>query len=303
MADTDSLPTRYTWKGFIRLSLVSVPVKSFNAVVSGDESELHQLHKEDHQRIRYKKTCPVHGEVPKEEIVSGYEYAKDQYVVVEPEELDKLYRESDKAINIDGFISPEKIDPVYFSGRTYYLTPDGATGLKPYVLLHKAMKERDLVAVARAVLYGREQPLLLRALDGLLAMTMLTYPEKVRKPEAFKSEIKDVEFDEEEVELTATLIEAREIERLDLARYKDRFAEKLQELIKAKVEGKEIVAPEEAEAPQVINLMEALKKSLAQSKGKAPAKEAARGADRKKAAPSARSRSAASAKGKKRKTG
>jgi len=301
MSDTDSMPTRYSWKGFIRLSLVSIPVKSFNATVTSGERELHQLHQEDFQRIRYKKTCPVHGEVPKEEIVSGYEFAKDQYVVVEPEELDKLYRESDRAVNIDGFISPEKIDPVFFSGRTYYLTPDGPTGLKPYVLLQKGMKDRDLVAVARAVLYGREQVLLLRPLDGLLAMTMLTYAEKIRKPEAFKTEVKEVEFDKEEVELTATLIEAREIERFDFARYKDRFVEKLDELIRAKVEGKEITPPPEAEAPRVINLMEALKKSLAQAKGKAPAKEAAKEETRKKAAPSARSRSAA--KGRKRKTG
>src|SRR5262245_28424028 len=206
MADPDSLPTRHSWKGFIRLSLVSIPVKSFNAAVSGEESELHQLHKEDLQRIRYKKTCPVHGEVPKEEIVSGYEYAKDQYVVVEPEEIDKLYRESDRAINIDGFIPPHEVDAAYFNGRTYYLTPDGATGLKPYVLLQKAMKERELVAVARAVLYGREQPLLLRAVDGVLVMTMLNYPEKIRKPGVFKAEVKDIEFDQEEVELTATLI-------------------------------------------------------------------------------------------------
>lgn len=133
-------------------------------------------------------------------------------------------------------------------------------------------------------------------------MTMLTYAEKIRKPEAFENEVKEVEFDKEEVELSATLIEAREIERFDFSRYKDRFVEKLDELIRAKVEGKEITPPPEVEAPRVINLMDALKKSLAQAKGKAPAREAAKAEARKKAAPSARSRTAA-AKGRKRKTG
>ncbi len=302
MADADSLPTRYSWKGFIRLSLVSIPVRSYNAAVSGGERELHQLHKVDLQRIRYKKTCPGHGEVPKEEIVSGYEYAKDQYVVVEPEELDKLYRESDKAINIDGFIPPEKIDPIYYSGRTYYLTPDGPTGEKPYVLLQKGLKDRDLMGVARAVLYGREQVLLLRPLDGILAMTMMSYPEKVRKPEVFRSEVKEAEFDEEEVDLTATLIDARKFKQFDFSRYKDRFVEKLDELIRAKVEGKEITPPPEVEGPRVINLMDALKKSLAEAREKAPAREEEKEQVRKKAAPSARARSSA-AKGRKRKTG
>src|ERR1041385_2323455 len=143
MGEEDCMPPRYSWKGFIRLSLVSIPVRSYNAVESSSDIHLNQLHKVDHARIQYKKFCPVHGEVTKDDIVSGYEYAKGQYVVVEPEELDKLYRESDKAITIDGFIKAETIDPVYYTGRTNYLLPDGAPGLKPYELLQEGMAQED----------------------------------------------------------------------------------------------------------------------------------------------------------------
>src|SRR5947209_12151689 len=113
---------RSTWKGFLRINLVSVPVKAYTATASGGgEVRLNQLHKECHSRINYKKTCPIHGEVPNDEIVSGYEYSKGQYVVVDTAELDKLRTEDDKAIKIDTFVAPDAVDPVYYTGKTYYL--------------------------------------------------------------------------------------------------------------------------------------------------------------------------------------
>ncbi|HEY2414729.1 MAG TPA: Ku protein, partial [Pirellulaceae bacterium] len=118
------MPPRSSWKGYLRLSLVTVPVQAFNAAASdGGEVHLHQLHASCHNRIRYKKNCPVHGEVPNDEIVMGFEHAKDQYVVVEDKEVDKLRTPADRAITIDTFIAAAAIDPAYFDGRTYYLTP------------------------------------------------------------------------------------------------------------------------------------------------------------------------------------
>src|ERR1700674_5406928 len=120
------MAARSAWKGFLKLNLVTVPVKAFTATSSGGgEIHLNQLHSVCNSRIQYKKTCPIHGEVPSGEIVSGYEYTKGQYVVVDTDEISKLRSEDDKAITIDTFIAPTVIDPVYYTGKTYYLVPDG----------------------------------------------------------------------------------------------------------------------------------------------------------------------------------
>jgi DNA end-binding protein Ku len=122
---------RSSWKGYLKLSLVSVPVRGYTANVAASEIRLNQLHSECHNRIRYQKTCPVHGEIPKEEIVSGYEYAKGEYVVIEPEELTRIRGERERAVTLDAVVSQHTIDPVYFTDKTYYLVPDGAVGQKP----------------------------------------------------------------------------------------------------------------------------------------------------------------------------
>ena len=114
------MAARASWKGFLKLSLVSVPVKAFTSTATSSEIRLNQLHGECHNRIRYRKVCPEHGEVGNDEIVSGYEYGKDQYVIIEEEELDKLRTENDKSITIDGFVDDKKQDTVYQNGRTYY---------------------------------------------------------------------------------------------------------------------------------------------------------------------------------------
>src|SRR5262245_10845991 len=164
------MAARSSWKGFLKLSLVSVPVKAYTANASGgSEIRLNQLHAECHSRINYKKTCPIHGEVPADKIVSGYEYSKGQYVVVDTDELDKLRTEDDKAINIDTFVSPDEVDPVYSSGKTYYLVPDGPVAQKSYAVLQEAMVEMGRQAIARVVMHGKEQVVWLRPMDNLLS--------------------------------------------------------------------------------------------------------------------------------------
>ena len=134
------MPPRTSWKGFIKLSLVSVPVKAFTANDPGAQIRLNQLHCDCNSRIAYKKVCPVHGEVGNDQIARGYEHAKGQYVVIEDEELGKLRTKSDHSVNIEGFVAPDALDPVYHAGRTYYLLPDGAVGQKPYRLLVRGMQ-------------------------------------------------------------------------------------------------------------------------------------------------------------------
>jgi DNA end-binding protein Ku len=122
---------RYSsWKGYLKISLVSVPVKAYTASSSSAKVSLNQLHAGCNNRIQYKKTCPVHGEVAAAEIVSGYEYTKGQYVVIDTDELEKLRTESDRSINVTTFVTADTIDPLYDSGKNYYLLPDGPVGQK-----------------------------------------------------------------------------------------------------------------------------------------------------------------------------
>ena len=254
-----------SWKGFLKLSLVSVPVKAYTATATGSDITLHQLHAKTHTRIQYKKFAPEVGEVSQDEIVKGYEYAKGQYVIVDEEELDKLRTESDKSVRIDGFIKPDQLSSIYMAGRTYYLTPDGPVGQKPYSLLMKSMEANTVCAVAEVVISQKEQVVLVRPIDGVLAMTVLIRKDEVKPASAFKDEIAETQLSEAEISLTDTLIKASMIKSFDYGHYKDVYKEKLTKLIQLKIEGKEVVQVRDPEEPRIINLMEALKRSVAEA--------------------------------------
>jgi DNA end-binding protein Ku len=254
---------RSSWEGFVRLSLISVPVKAYAADVGGHgKIAFHQLHAKCHSRIHHKKVCPIHGAVSNDEIVSGYEYAKDEYVVVDPKELAKLRPGSDRTINIDVFVQPDAIDPIYYTDRTYYLAPDGKAGQKPYAILHQAMAEENRYAVATMVLAGRDHVVLIRPLDRILAVTFLDYAAQVKTPAAFDEEIPDAKVSSQELKLARTLVQESTPEKFDFAAYKDDYTEKVTELVEAKTSGKKIVAARHGEEPHITNLMDALRRSL-----------------------------------------
>jgi DNA end-binding protein Ku len=261
------MAARSSWKGYLKFSLISVPVKGYSARTSGGSIALHQLHAKCHRRIKYKKTCPIHGEVSKDEIVSGYEYADGQYVVIEPDELDQIRGESERAINVDAVVPLKSIDPLYYTDKTYYLVPDGAVGQKPFVLIQKALADDNLAAIARAVLFGREELVLIRPVENVIALTALLYESEVTHAETVADEVESPTLAKEEVELTKTLVKAFSKKKLSIAAYQDEYIGHLTQLIEAKVAGKEIVTPPQAEQPHVINLMDALKKSVAQASG------------------------------------
>jgi DNA end-binding protein Ku len=255
---------RYSWKGFLRLSLVSVPVQAFSAQEREDgKIALHQLHDKDHARIRYVKVCPQHGEVKNDEIVSGYEVSKDEYVVIEPDEIDALRTPGEKAITLDTFVAPDTIDLLYFSGRNYFLMPDGEAGVKPYTVLHQAMEKQNKWGVGQAVMFGREHLVLVRPQDDLLSLALLNYADAVRSADGF--ELGEVKVSATELQLAETLIKASTAKRFDITKYKDEYVHKLRELIDAKVEGREIVTPPSQDEPVVVNLMEALRASVAKA--------------------------------------
>jgi DNA end-binding protein Ku len=262
-------PARTSWKGFLKLSLVSVPVKAFTANEASAEVHLNQLHKGCNSRIKYQKVCPEHGELNQEQIVSGYEYAKGEYVVVDPEEVDKLRTKADRAVSIDGFVPADSVDARYYAGKTWYLLPDGVAGERPYALLHRGMLDNEVVAIAQVVIAGREQLVLVRPMGRMLVMTGLHYHKKVKASHEFEEEVAAIEFKPDEVALTNTLIGATKVADFDLEKYNDTYVAKLQQLIQMKVDGREIVAAPDHEEPKILNLMDALKKSVAEAQARA----------------------------------
>jgi DNA end-binding protein Ku len=254
-----------SWKGFLKLSLVSVPVAAYSANESSARPTLHQLHQTCHSRIRYQKTCPIHGEVSRDEIVSAFEYAKGQYVVIDKDELTAVRGERERAIGIDAVIRQGTIDPLLFTERSYYLLPDGKEALKAYFLLQECLAQDELEAVGQGVLFGREELVLVRPVEDVLSLTALKYDAEVREPDQVRSVAKPA-LKKEEIALTRTLLESYTRDDLNLAGYTDRYATDLAKLIEAKVQGKDVVRPPAAEPPPVINLMDALKKSLATKK-------------------------------------
>jgi DNA end-binding protein Ku len=271
---------RASWKGPIRFGLVSFQVQAINAAIKEKaEIHFHLLHAADHQRIRYAKVCPKHGEVPNDEIVEGFEYRKGRYIEVEKDELDALRTEKERALTIDAFVAPDEIDPLYFDGRMYYLLPAANDAQEGYSLLATAMQRRQRYGIGQVVFSGREQLALVRAIDGVLTMAMLNYDAEIRKPAEMKRELSQLKIDHRKLKLAEELIRNWEEKGFDFSDYEDRYREKVSHLLEAKRKGEELVAPEEEEGPQVINLIEALERSLDSAGGRGrPAAKSSRAA-------------------------
>ena len=165
-----------------------------------------------------------------DQIVSGYEHASGQYVVIDPGELDALRAERDKAIQIETWVPVEEMDPLRLSGKDYYLTPDGAPGQKPYALLRQAMLDDQLCAIAQTVLHGKEQLVVLRVSGRLILMSLLKYASDVKPASAFEPQVaKMAEYTAEELELTQTLVRATTAGQFDFSQYTNRYQERLAE--------------------------------------------------------------------------
>lgn len=254
---------RASWKGPIRFGLVSFEVQAINAEVK-EKSEIHfhLLHEPDHQRIHYAKICPKHGEVPNDEIVEGFEYGKGRYIEVEKEELDALRTDKERALTIDAFVPPDEIDPLYFDGRMYYLLPSSNEAHEAYALLAAAMQRQKRCGVGQVVFSGREQLALVRPVDGVLTMAMLNYDAEIRKPSEMKRELSRSTSTARKLKLAEELIRSWEQKSFDYGDYQDRYRQKVANLLEAKRKGQDVVAPEEEEELEVINLMDALKRSV-----------------------------------------
>lgn len=250
------------------MSLVAVPVEAFTAAAVGKgEVHLNQLHEECHSRIRYRKFCPVHGEVPNDEIVYGYEYAKDQYVVLEPGERESFRQHAERSMTIDRFIPLHSIEPFYYSGRNYYLLPEGAAADKPYRVLCAAMRDEKRCALGQVVISGREEVALVRPVESVLAMSLLNYTTQLKPLTDFADEVGEGRISADELKLARTLIQQTSSDEPALNQYEDSYTQKFKEAIEAKIAGKDVVRAAEEDDVPVVNLMDALRQSLKQGAG------------------------------------
>lgn len=266
-------PRRATWKGELSFGLVNFTVEAFNAVNrQGSDIHFHQLHTTCHSRIHYDKVCPIHGKVTNDEIVSGYEYEKGKYVEIEPEQLDALRTHDERTLKIDSFIAPDEIDPVYYDGRMYYLVPVNKAAEEAYSVMVAAMQREERYAVGQVVFSGKEQLALVRPIEDLLHMAMLNYSSEINPPDKVAHLKKPTKLDRQ-LKLAQALVRDWSDDDFDFAKYTDTYRDQVQKLIASKVKGHKVVLPKETEPePVTISLMDALKKSIAGTKGSTKAK-------------------------------
>jgi DNA end-binding protein Ku len=254
------MAARPTWKGYLKISLVNIPIRVFPATDAAATVSFNQLHRECRTRIQQKRWCPsCQVEVPNTDIVKGYEFEKGKYVVMEEDDLAKVRAESTRVINIVQFADAKLIDPVYVE-RPYYLAPDGAVASEAFAVMREGMAGK--AAIGKLALYGREYLVAIQPRENGLVMYTLRHASEVRAMSAI-DELKTVpaKIKPDEVKLARQVIGNFETEG-DLTQYKDDYQTELRKLIDAKIAGEDIVTPAEEEAPKVVNLMEALRQSL-----------------------------------------
>src|SRR5262245_13516318 len=262
------------WKGHIQFSLVTIPIRIYNAVDTEETIRFNQLHKEDNGAVGYDKKCKKCGKVlTAEEIVKGYQFEPEQYVIVSPEDLAKVKLKSTKVIEIEGFIDATEVHPTLYESP-YYAGPDGAVAAKPYSLLGQALKASGKVAVGKVVLRDREEVVMIAPMEGGLVLYKLRNPQELRKMESVP-QIEKKELNKDELKLSVSLVESMSthLKELDLT---DRYRDALREMIEAKIAGKEVVSAPEEEKP-VVDIMTALKQSIERTKAQKKPMEKAKG--------------------------
>jgi DNA end-binding protein Ku len=277
---------RTIWNGSINFGLVNIPI-GLSVAQQRQDIAFRTLHCECGTPIKQKRYCPKHErDVEADELVKGWEFSKGQFVMVEEEDLDAVAPERSQSIDIIRFVPASEVDPIYFD-RTYYLAPASAIAQRrPYVLLLEAMKQTGLGAVGKFVLWGKENLCLIRRLGDSLALETLYFAEDIRSRAEIDEAVQETDLAEAELAMAVQLVEslAGEYEPTD---YRNEYRGELREMLEAKLAGEEITRPEPAAPAPVVDLMEALKKSVAQAKAqREPAKrgEAKRATPRKRAA-------------------
>ncbi|MBL7853196.1 MAG: Ku protein [Cyclobacteriaceae bacterium] len=256
---------RAIWKGHIQFSLVTIPVRIYNAIDTGQSISFNLLSKDGHNPVSYEKKDKVTGQpLRNEDIVKGYQYEPGQYVIIEQEDLDKVRLKSTRVIELDGFVKAEEVHPTLFESP-YFLGPDGEVAAKTYGLLAAVMKDSGKVGVGKVVLRDRETPVLITPHEKGILLYRLRYPHEVRSINEVP-QLLEVKADKEQMKLAKTLVDSMSTKFAKIE-MKDHYYDALKAIIDSKIEGKEIVVVEHEE-PKVVDIMTALKASIEQAKKK-----------------------------------
>ena len=288
------MAARPSWRGQIRLALVAIPVEIFPATKSGKSIAFHQVHEPSGQRVRYEKVVPGIGPVDRDEILKGYEVEKGEYVLLDPEEIEKVKLESRKTLELTQFVDLTDIDPIYYD-KPYYVVPADDLAEEAFVVLRDALRKAGKVGIGQLAMRGQEYVVSLKPCGRGLVLETLRYADEVNKAASYFRDIGDAKPDPDLLELASTLIEKKAGD-FDASTFENRYIDALKALIaeKQKKKGKRVIQDnsddQPAKASNVIDLMAALKKSLDSGDRtpakKAPAKKAAaKKAPAKKAAP------------------
>lgn len=265
------MPQHAYWKGHVRLSLVTFPVRLYPAVSESEKIRLHKYDKDTGQRIHYQNVNEEGDVVEADDIVRGYEYEKGSIIAIDDEEIDKLRLESKHTIDLVQFADLSSIDPIYFD-NPYYVAPDGDLAQEAYITVRDALKKSGKVAIGQVIIANRERIVALKACGKGLLIETLRYNYEVRRAEEYFDDISQkMEPNDDQLGLAEELIK-RKTAPFDPKKFKDLYQEGLKEIINAKMEKRAPRIKEEAPAPgKVINIMDALRRSLEQSGGKSPA--------------------------------
>ena len=288
------MAARASWKGYLKLSLVSCAVQLYPASTSKERVSFHMLNRETGHRLKRLLVDSETGDpVESEDQIKGYEIGKRQYIQIEDEEIESVAIESTHTIDIESFVPRDEIDETYLDSP-YYIAPDGKVAEEAFAVIRDAMREKNVVGIGRVVLYRRERIIMLEPRDkGLVAMT-LRYPYEVRADDEVFDQIPDVKVDDDTLDLATHIIE-RKLTHFDPARFEDRYQNALLEIIKAKAANKPAPKLDAPKPSNVVNLMDALRKSIAAETGENDnaAAKPAKAAPRPKPAPAAKAASKA----------
>jgi DNA end-binding protein Ku len=265
---------RAYWKGYLKLSLVSCPIALFPATSEREKISFHQLNKKSGHRIKYRKVDAESGdEVESADIIKGYEVGKGDYIELDPEELEAVAIDSKRTIDIDEFVPRDEIDELYLNSP-YYIAPDGEVGQQAFAVIREAIRKEGMVAIGKVVFTSREHIIALEPRGkGLLGMT-LRYPYEVRNESDYFGDIPDEKIPKDMLDLASHIVKTRE-SHFEPSKFEDQYEDALKDLLKKKQEGKPIERPERPKPTNVVNLMEALRRSV-EAGGKAKALEPAR---------------------------
>jgi DNA end-binding protein Ku len=262
---------RSSWKGYLRVSLVSCPVRLYPASSSAEKISFHNLAPESMARISMVPTDTTTGKpVPRDQLVKGYEFEKGRYVIIAEDELDKLQVESNRVIDVTEFVNDDKVDPLYLDSP-YWLAPDGVMANETFRVIVEAMKREAKAGVGRLVLSSRERAVLLSPRGKGIMIRTLRAAEEVRREDAYFEDIAEGPLDESAIALARQIVKQKS-GAFDPKLFEDRYQVALSELIKAKIKGEKIVTADIAEPSPVVDLMAALKKSLETMKPPASSK-------------------------------